>query len=142
MSIQYRHDDIATFDVDTETLFRYMSQGGHQHTAFKSHRLVGVTDNLVTLEAEVFNPDGSTFSTTIEHRLTPPHGIETTMIGGPFDGARFTHSYTPIGDKTKVDLAGEFPDMPGMSEAAELEIIDGFFSQIFAEDTETLKNWS
>ena len=39
------------------------------------------------------------------------------MTGGAFDGARFTHTYTPRGDTTQVDLEGEFPAMPGMSEA-------------------------
>jgi hypothetical protein len=64
------------------------------------------------------------------------------VIGGPFDGARFTHRYTPVGDGTKVDLEGEFPAMSDMSEAEQLGMLDGFFSLIFAEDTETLKTWS
>ena len=78
--------------------------------------------------AEVYNPDGSTFKTTIMHALNPPNGIETTMIGGAFDGARFAHSYTPTDGKTKVDLEGDFPAFPGMSEADELRQIDGFFA--------------
>jgi hypothetical protein len=61
------------------------------------------------------------------------------MIGGAFDGARFVHRYTPVGAATRVDLEGEFPEVSGMTEAAELEMIDGFFSMIFAEDTETLR---
>lgn len=142
MSVHYRKDGIATFDASPEKVFQYMSAGGHPHAAFKSHRLVGVVDDVVTVEAEVYNPDGSTFETTIEHRLDPPNGIETTMSGGPFDGARFTHSYTPVGEQTKVDLAGDFPSMPGMSEADELAMIDGFFTTVFDEDTETLRTWS
>ena len=64
------------------------------------------------------------------------------MNGGPFDGARFTHRYTPDGNQTKVDLEGDFPSMEGMPEADELAMIDGFLSAIFAEDSETLKTWS
>ena len=64
------------------------------------------------------------------------------MNGGPFDGAKFTHSYTPTGDQTTVDLEGDFLSMPGMPEADELAMIDGFFTGIFAEDTETLRTWS
>jgi hypothetical protein len=79
--------------------------------------------------------------TTIKHKLNPPTGVETTMIGGPFDGARFVHSYTPAGGRTKVDLEGEFPAFPGMSEADELKMLDGFFSTVFAEDTATLRTW-
>ena len=142
MSVHYRKEGIATFAATPEKIFRYMSSGGHPHAAFKSHRLGGVDDGVVTVNAEVYNPDGSTFETTIEHRLDPPSGIETTMRGGPFDGARFTHSYTPLGDRTKVDLEGDFPSLPGMSEAEELGMIDGFFSGVFAEDMVTLPGWA
>ncbi len=41
------------------------------------------------IDAEVYDPNGSTFQTTIEHRLNPPTGIETRMIGGAFDDGRF-----------------------------------------------------
>jgi hypothetical protein len=142
MSVHYKKEGIATFDVPAEKVFRYMSAGSHPHAAFKSHELVGVEGNVVTVAAEVFNPDGSTFETTIQHTLDPPNGLETTMAGGPFDGARFVHSYTPQGDRTKVDLEGDFPDVPGMSEADELAMIDQFFTMVFTEDMATLQTWS
>jgi len=96
---------------------------------------------LARFEAEIFNPDGSTFKTTITQKLNPSKGVETTMTVGPFDGARFVHSYTPMGGQTKVDLEGDFPAFPGMPEAEELKMIDGFFTAVFAEDTVTLRNW-
>jgi hypothetical protein len=142
MSVHYQHDGIATFPTTTDTIFKYMSAGGHKHQAFKSHRLVGVSGDVVTIEAEIYNPDGSTFTTTIEHRLDPPNGVESRMIGGAFDGARFTHAYTAVNGSTRVDLQGEFPEMPGMSEADELAMIDGFFTMAFGEDAETLRTWT
>jgi len=142
MSVHFKKDGIATVDATPAKLFAYMSAGGHPHAAFKSHRLVGVDDGIVTVAAEVYNPDGSTFETTIRHRLDPPNGIETTMSGGAFDGARFVHTYTPLGERTKVDLEGDFPALPGMTEADELAMIDGFFTTVFDEDTATLRTWS
>jgi hypothetical protein len=141
MNVHYKKEGIATFEAPTEKVFNYMSVGNHQHAAFKSHRLVGTSENVVTVEAEVYNPDGSTFKTTITHRLNRPNGVETTMIGGAFNGAKFVQSYTPLGGKTKVDLEGEFPTLAGMSESDELKMIDGFFTKVFAEDTETLRKW-
>jgi hypothetical protein len=141
-TVTYRKEGIAVFPAPAERVFRYMSAGDHRHTAFKSHRLVGVQSDVVTIDAEVYNPDGSTFQTTIEHRLNRPTGIETRMIGGAFDGARFTHSYTPAGGSTKVDLEGDFPSIPGVSAADELKMIDGFFTAVFTEDTATLRTWS
>jgi hypothetical protein len=140
--VRYRKDAIGTFPVPVDTVFKYMSAGGHPHQAFKSHRLVGISANVVTIDAEIFNPDGSTFKTVITHTLNRPGGVETTMAGGAFDGARFVHTYTPANGHTRVDLSGEFPTMPGVPEAEELKMIDGFFRQAFAEDTATLKEWA
>jgi hypothetical protein len=142
VSVHYKNEGIATFDAPTEKVFQYMSAGNHRHASFKSHRLVGVEENVVTVDAEVYNPDGSTFATRIEHRLDPPRGLETRMSGGPFDGARFVHSYTDLRDRTRVDLEGDFPALPGMSEADELNMINEFFSMAFAEDEVTLRTWS
>jgi heme-degrading monooxygenase HmoA len=141
-TVHYRKDGVATFDVPVEQVFAYMSAGDHPHRAFKSHRLVGIAANLVTVAVEAFNEDGSTTEMTVEHRLDPPRKVVTTMSGGHFDGARFVHSYTPLGDRTKVDLAGDFPALPGMSEAEELAMINGFFTMVFGEDSETLRTWS
>lgn len=141
-TVRYAHAGIATFDVPAETVFGYMSSGGHPHVAFKRHELVDVSGDVVTVDAEIYAPDGSTFTTTIRHVLDRPNGIETRMIGGAFDGARFTHSYEERDGRTTVDLEGEFPTMPGVSEADELAMIDGFFVAVFAEDEATLRTWS
>jgi len=138
--VRYKKDGIGTFDATVDKVFDYMSRGGHQHQAFKSHQLRGVAGNVVTIDAEIYNPDGSTSKTVITHALSAPKSIETRMAGGPFDGARFTHAYTPMGTRTKVDLSGEFPALPGMSEADELTMIDGFFTSAFAEDEVTIRN--
>ena len=49
MHVHYKRDGIATFDATTEKVFRYMSAGNHPHVAFKSHRMLGIADNVVTL---------------------------------------------------------------------------------------------
>ena len=100
-TVHYKKEGIATFPVTIEDVFEYMSEGSHPHAAFKSHKLVGITGNVVTVDAEIFNPDGSTSRTTITHKLNPPKGIETTINGGAFSGARFAHSYTADGERNK-----------------------------------------
>ena len=140
-TIHYKKDGIATFDVPVERVFQYMSSGNHPHRAFQSHRLVSVAGNVVTVDVEAYNPDGSTTQMTVTHRLDPPNGIVTTMAGGHFDGARFVHSYTPLGNSTNVDPEGDFPALPGISEADEIAMIDGFFTLVFGEDAETLRTW-
>jgi hypothetical protein len=141
-SVQYRKDGMATVDATIDNIFEYMKEGGHVHQAFKSHRRTGIEGNVVTIEGEIYNPDGSTFKTTITQKLNYPKSIETTMDGGAFSGARFNHIYTAMGNKTKVDLEGTFPVIPGMSEGDELNMIDQFFTMIYTEDAATLKSRS
>jgi hypothetical protein len=71
MTVHYKKEGI-TFDATPDKLFLYMSAGGHPHAAFKSHRLDDISDGVVTVSAEVYNPDGSTFDMTIQHRLDLP----------------------------------------------------------------------
>ena len=141
-SVQYRKDGMATVDATIDNIFEYMKEGGHVHQAFKSHRRTGIEGNVVTIEGEIYNPDGSTFKTTITQKLNYPKSIETTMDGGAFSGARFNHIYTAMGNKTNVDLEGTFPVIPGMSEGDELNMIDQFFTMIYTEDAATLKSRS
>jgi heme-degrading monooxygenase HmoA len=140
-AVHYKHDAIAIFPVSPERVIEYMSSGGHPHQAFKSHRRTGIGSGVVDIAAEMYTHDGSIAELTIQHRLDPPKGIETTMLTGPFGGARFTHTYTPVEGGTKIDLEGDFPAMPGMSEADELAMIDGFFTMVFGEDAVTLATW-
>jgi hypothetical protein len=65
--------------------------------------------------------------------LEPPSRIVTKMSGGHFDGGRFTFSYRPENGYTEVDVEGEFPALPGMPEADELTMLDGFFTTVTRE---------
>jgi len=142
-SVHLDKRSIATFDAPVEKVFHYMSAGNHPHASIKTHKLVGSIGNTVSIDAEFYNPDGSTFRTMLRHQLNKPTGIVSTMTGGPFDGARFTHTYTSLADgkQTRVDLAGDFPPVPGISPEDELRMIDGMFTTFFAEDTATLRKW-
>jgi alkyl hydroperoxide reductase subunit AhpC len=139
--VHYSKHGIATFDVPVDTVFVYMCAGDHRHKAFKSHKLRAIDGDLVTVEVEIYNPDGTTSFSTLFHELSRPNGITSTMNGGTFDGAQFVHMYTSAGDHTIVDVAADFPRLPEMSEEQELEMIDGFFTTVFAEDAATLRTW-
>jgi len=51
----------------------------------------------VGVETSPSTPHTGFTRTTECARARPPSGVVTTMAGGPFDGARFVHSYTPTG---------------------------------------------
>ncbi len=68
-TIHYTHNGITTFEAPVETIFAYMRDGDHPHQAFKTHRVVSVDGNLVTVAVEGNNPDGSTTEMAVQHRL-------------------------------------------------------------------------
>lgn len=139
MAVHYKKAGIATFATSVEDVFNYMRGGDHRHIGFRRHKLIDAHNDEVTLEAEVYHPDGSTFTSLIVHTLKPPNRIDTAIFGGALDGARFSQVYcaTPIG--TQVDVEGDFPTYPATSEADGLKLIDGFLTILFAEDAMSLR---
>ena len=136
--VHYESDGI--FDASLEKLWKYLSSEEHTHSAFKSYRVASESGNEVTIDAELFNPDGKTTSkATFTHRMNPPTSWETTVKGGAMDGAVFKHTYTPMGDKTKVELKGDYKAIPGMSESAQLKMLDDFYTTGFKEDNANLQ---
>jgi hypothetical protein len=137
--VHYKSDGV--FDASVEKIWKYLtSEQDHQHKAFKSSRTTSTSGNVATVEAEVYNPDGRTTSrATFRHMLNPPEGFETAVTGGPMDGTRFKHTYTALGDRTRVEMEGDFKAVPGMSEAAQLKFLDDFWAQMFDEDNANLR---
>jgi len=55
------------------------------------------------------------------------------------NGARYSHTYTAMGNQTKVVIEGDFPPPPGIDESTYLKTIDEFFTKMFEEDNANLK---
>ncbi len=135
--IHYKSDGI--FNAPVEKVWRYVPAADHQHSAFKTYNVVEQSGNQVTVKAEIYNLDRTTESSTFKYTMSPPKQMETTVIGGTLDGARFTHTYTPLGETTRVDLEGDFTPIPGVTEADQLKSIDAFFTTAFNEDNANLQ---
>jgi len=135
--IHYKSDGI--FNAPVEKVWRYVPAADHQHSAFKTYNVVEQSGNHVTAKAEIYNPDRTTQISTFKYIMSPPKQMETTVVGGTLDGARFTHSYTPMGATTRVDLEGDFTRIPGVTEADQLKSIDAFFTTAFNEDNANLQ---
>ena len=64
------------------------------------------------------------------------------MTVGAFDGARSVRDFTSAGCRTKIDLDGDFPVLPGMTVEDELKVVDGIFSMPYEEGTATIPSGS
>jgi hypothetical protein len=62
----------------------------------------------MVVEMHAKSPDGkTTFKQTAKFTFNPPKGFDMEFLSGPMVGTKHTHTYTPMGDKTKVEVAGE-----------------------------------
>lgn len=134
--------DDGVYEASIDKIWKYLQDGTpgvHNHRSILGAKTLEETGNAVTQEWEMRNPDGKT-SRKETWRLTynPPVGFEMESIGGASKGTRYSHRYTPMGNKTRVEVEGEFR-IQGMDDASTKKAALGFLSEVFEEDTRNLR---
>jgi len=135
--------DDGVFDAPLEKIWRYMNAGeqDHQHRSSRITKVLEQKGNTMVLEAEVRNATGSgTHKETWKFIMNPPKSWDTEYLSGPMKGTKHTHTYTSIGDKTKVEVAGDFR-VEGFDEAATRKAILAYLEEVFNEDNAALKRF-
>lgn len=136
--------DEGVFDVPLEKIWRFMNDerpNTHTHRSIKFTKVVEQSGNHMLVEAEVTAPDGKTkFIETAKFTFNPPKGFDMETLSGPMAGTKHTHTYTPMGNKTKVEVVGEFK-IQGMDDAATKKAALAFLEDVFNEDHSALKNY-
>ncbi len=135
--------DEGMFDAPLEKIWRFLNDENpttHQHSSVKFSKVLEQNDKGMTSEVEVKNPDGSWRKETWKFGFNPPKGFSLEITGGPMKGTKHSHTYTPMGNKTKVVVEGEFVAQ-GMDDATLKKAALGMLEQVFNEDTANLKNY-
>jgi hypothetical protein len=134
--------DDGVFDAPLNTIWKYVQDNeSHQHRTVRGQKVKEEHGNRMILETEILNPDGKTTRwETWNYVVNPPKGFDVEVLDGPMKGSKYTHTYTPLGNKTKVEVTGDF-HIQGMDEAATRKTVLGFFSDVFEEDNSALKNY-
>lgn len=133
--------DDGIFDAPVEKVWKYINdQNGHSHSGMKFTKVLEQSDKGMTAELEVKNPDGSYHKETWKMTMNPPKAHTTEILAGPMKGSKHTHTYSPMGNKTKVQVEGEFTAQ-GMDDAATKKAVLAMFEMVFNEDNANLKNY-
>jgi len=133
--------DEGVFDFPIEKIWRYLNdEKGHKHSSLKMSRAIEQSEKGMTAEFEVKNPDGSWRKEMWKMTFNPPQGFTLEITSGPMKGTRHTHTYTPMGNKTKVLVEGEFVAQ-GMDDATLKKAALTMFEQVFNEDAANLRNF-
>jgi hypothetical protein len=133
--------DDGVFDAPVEKIWKYINdQNGHAHSGISFTKVLEQSDNGMTAELKVKNPDGSSHMETWKMTMNPPKSHTTEVLAGPTKGSKFTHTYTPMGSKTKVQVEGDM-QVQGMDDAATKKAVLGMWEMVFNEDSANLRNY-
>src|SRR5207249_8930986 len=83
------------------------THGKKLHQARKSQTDRGQTRHTLKIRTELAGPQGKA-EEIWQMRMDPPFGFELQVLEGPSKGSKQTHTYVPMGDKTKVIVVGDF----------------------------------
>jgi len=133
--------DEGTFDAPVEKIWRFLNDdNSHQHSSLKFSKVLEQTDKGMTAEVDIMRPGEPSHKETWKMSFNPPKGFSLEITSGPMKGTKHSHTYTPMGNKTKVVVEGEFVAQ-GMDDASLKKAVLGMFEQVFNEDSAALKNY-
>ena len=124
-----------------EKIWRYLNdENAHSHAAVKITGMRDQSEKGLTLDLQVNEPGGKTHMESWKITLNPPKSMSTEIVAGPMKGTKHTHTYTPMGSQTKVEVEGEFVAQ-GMDDASIKKAVLGMFEMVFNEDNANLKKF-
>ena len=136
--------DDGVFDAPLDKIWKYINDdtpGLHKHRAIPATKLLKAEGNVVVQEMQFVNPDGKgTHWETWRLTMNPPRGYQVEAIAGPTKGTKFSQTYTAMGDKTRVEVEGDW-QVPGVDEATIRKMTLGFLEEAFNEDNAALKKY-
>ena len=133
--------DSGVFDAPVDKIWKYLNdQDAHKHGFIKSWN-PKVEGKIVTVDAEIVGPDGNAFTEKYQTTMNPPTGYTTETLEGPGKGSKYTQTYTADGDKTKVEIEGDWK-VAGLDDEKTTKMILGLLETAFNEDNENLKKYS
>src|SRR5271157_93906 len=133
--------DEGVFDAPIDKIWKFLqSNEEHEHKSVKMSKVLEKSDKGMTMEAEMKTADGKTAMETLKFTFDPPKGFTLETISGPMKGTKHTHTYTPMGNKTKVVVEGEFYGQ-GMDDNVVRKVALAMLAEVFDEDNAALKNF-
>jgi ABC-type glycerol-3-phosphate transport system substrate-binding protein len=114
------------------------SEGQHPHASMRNYAptMSGENAMVVTWEHTVA---GRNEKSKVKLILMPPVGYSMEYLEGPFAGSKTFQYYIPKGDKTGVDVVGEWKSPSLSPDSLKKEALK-FLDTVFNEDQENLKN--
>jgi hypothetical protein len=134
-------DEGSHFEVPVEMLWKFLqapdAHGESHSKSTRNHKVEPISETSMLLSMEQ-NMNGNWVK--VKNRITalPPLGVAIEVLEGPMTGSKILNVYTPKGNRTGVDVYGEF--VSAQIPAAQLEhAARANLEMVFNEDSEALK---
>lgn len=139
--VAYRSEGV--FEAPLEKIWRLLQEEHSPERVVKTHPVFQSARNLeekgnTILREEVVKGPAGPYTERVRFTFNPPKGFDMEWVSGPLAGSRATHTYTPQGNRTKVEVTGEFR-IQGMDEKSTYRMIDDFMNRVFEEDGAALR---
>ena len=134
--------DDGVFDAPLQTIWECLqSPQDHTHGAFAVSKVLDQKGNALVMEVNVRDPpSGTSRMETVRRMMDPPRGFDVVYLEGPSKGTRHRHTYTPLGDKTRVEVEGDFR-MHGRDDSEIRKSVLAYFDEVFHEDNAALQRF-
>ena len=130
--------DEGVFDASIDKLWKYIQDPeSHRHETILSQHVLEQKGNTLRIRAEVKGPSGKE-EQLWRMTMDPPFGFELEVLSGSQKGSTNTHTYVPMGDKTKVILVGDF-HIQGMDAEATKKATLDYIAKVFEEDNHAMR---
>lgn len=131
-------DEGSTFDAPIEKVWALMHSGPHhRHRSMVNLEGAPTQDPntfLLTWESEV---GGRRFPMAARMTVYPPLGFVMEYVEGPFAGSTEFEYYIPRGDRTEIDVVGDYRS-PILTEESLRRAVQEALTAAFGEDVENL----
>jgi len=132
----------GVFDAPLQTIWKYLqSPQDHTHGAVAVSKVLDRKGNALVMEVNVRDPpSGTSRIETVRMLRDPPRGFDVEYLEGPSKGTRHRHTYMPLGDKTRVEVEGDFR-MHGRDDSEIRKSVLAYFDEVFHEDNAALQRF-
>lgn len=133
-------DEGSHFDAPIETVWAYLQSPpdhGPSHKTTRNAERKPLSENSMLLSQEQ-NMNGQWVKTVSRITFFPPLAVVIDVVEGPMAGTKMVNVYTPKGDKTQIDVYGDF--VSPMLPAHQLEgAARANLETVFNEDAPAIK---
>jgi hypothetical protein len=129
-------DEGSHFDAPIETVWKYLqspTDHGSSHTTSRNQQMQPINETSFVLTQEQ-NMNGEWVKTSSRITIFPPVAMTIEILDGPLAGSKMVNIYTPKGNRTGIDVYGEFTSAHIPIHQLE-HAVRGNLEMVFNEDT-------